>query len=94
MGNKLTKLTRNTECREAPECIICFEGFPDPNEVHVQCFVCNKYIHRQCFHRYLVVAKLTYCKCPYCRQVGTITTQCVEPVKSTRRSSKKNFIIK
>ena len=89
MGNKLTKITVNPESREVPECIICFEGFPDPVEAHVQCLICNKYMHRQCFHRYLVVTKLTYCKCPYCRQVGTITTQFVEPVKSTSRSCKK-----
>ena len=78
MGNKISSNTVNSELRETPECIICYEGFPDPRELHVQCFICKKYTHRHCFHKYLESAGLTYCKCAYCRQVGTSFTNYVD----------------
>ena len=78
MGNKISSNTVNSEFRETPECIICYEGFPDPRELHVQCFICKKYTHRHCFHKYLESAGLTYCKCAYCRQVGTSFTNYVD----------------
>lgn len=78
MGNKISSNTVNSEVRETPECIICYEGFPDPRELHVQCFICKKYTHRHCFDKYLESAGLTYCKCAYCRKVGTSFTNYVD----------------
>ena len=83
MGNKISSNTvKPEEIKETHECIICFEGFPDPHELHVQCFICKKYTHRQCFHKYLESAGLTYCKCAYCRQVGTTMTNYVDTTVS------------
>ena len=78
MGNKISCNTvKSEEIKETHECVICFEGFPDPDELHVQCIRCKKYTHRQCFHKYLESAGLTYCKCAYCKQVGTTMTNYV-----------------
>ena len=38
MGNKISSSTvKPEEVKEIHECIICFEGFPDTRELHVQC---------------------------------------------------------
>lgn len=79
MGNKISSnAVKPEEIKETHECIICFERFPDPHELHVQCFICKKYTHRHCFHKYLESAGLTYCKCTYCRQIGTTMTNYVD----------------
>ena len=76
MGNKISNNVI-PEVHNSIECIICLEEFSHDNELHVQCLICKKYTHRQCFHKYLESAGLTYCKCAYCRKIGTSVSEFV-----------------
>ena len=55
----------------ANTCLICWEQILHLKQSYTECFKCKIILHNECENTYR--SDRTYCKCPHCQGIGTLT---------------------